>query len=99
MTDFVWAMEDRIVEQSITPLYLPTKITEFHSNEETMSIRRLSILSLAMAGCAAAYAIGRHTRHVERQQLKKDLCAGEDEGGNLGPSSETSAIARPAAAA
>jgi hypothetical protein len=39
-----------------------------------MIIRRLFILSMAMAGCtAAAFAIGRHTRHLEKRQLKKDL--------------------------
>ena len=76
-----------------------TRITEFHSNEETMSIGRLSILSLAMAGCAAAaYAIGRHARKVEKRQHKEDLRTWEDEGGNLAPS-ETPDIARPAAAA
>jgi len=63
-----------------------------------MSIRRLSILSLAMAGYVAAYAIGRHTRQQERQQLKEDLRTWEDEGGNLAPS-DASAMPRPAAAA
>ena len=64
-----------------------------------MSIRRLSIFSLAMAGCAAAaYAIGRHTRKVEKQQLKEDLRTWEDEGGNLAPS-EALAMPRPAQAA
>ena len=63
-----------------------------------MSIRTLSILSLAMAGCAAAaYAIGRHTRQLERLQIKEDLRTWEDEGGNLAPS-EASAMPRPAAA-
>jgi len=63
-----------------------------------MNIRRLSIFSLAMAGCAAAYAVGRHTRKVEKQQLKEDLRTWEDEGGNLAPS-EASAMPHPAAAA
>ncbi len=63
-----------------------------------MSIRTLSILSLAIAGCAAAaYAIGRHTRQLERLQIKEDLRTWEDEGGNLAPS-EASALPRPAAA-
>jgi len=62
-----------------------------------MSIRTLSILSLAMAGCAAAYAIGRHTRQLERLQIKEDLRTWEDEGGNLAPS-EASAMPRSAAA-
>ncbi len=64
-----------------------------------MISRRFSILSLAMAGCvAAAYAIGRHTRHLEKQQLKQDLRTWEDEGGNLAPS-EAPAMPPPAAAA
>ena len=63
-----------------------------------MSIRTLSILSLAMVGCAAAvYAIGRHTRQLERLQIKEDLRTWEDEGGNLAPSA-ASALPRPAAA-
>jgi len=73
-------------------------MTKLDSNEEAMVIRRFSILTLAMAGCAALYAIGRHTRHVEKQQHKEDLRTWEDEGGNLAPS-EAPAIARPAAAA
>lgn len=64
-----------------------------------MSIRRLSIFSLAMAGCAAAaFAIGRHTRKLEKQQLKQDLRTWEDEGGNLAPS-EASSMAHPATTA
>lgn len=64
-----------------------------------MSIRKLSIFSLAMAGCAAAaFAIGRHTRQLEKQQLKEDLRTWEDEGGNLAPS-EASSMPRPATAA
>jgi len=64
-----------------------------------MSIRRLSIFSLAMAGCAAAaFAIGRHTRQLEKQQIKQDLRTWEDEGGNLAPA-EASAMPRPATAA
>jgi hypothetical protein len=63
-----------------------------------MMIRRFSILSLAMAGCAAAaYAIGRHSRQVEKQQHKDDMRTWEHEGGNLAPS-ETPNITRPAAA-
>ena len=47
---------------------------------------RFFLLSLAMAGgAAAAYAVGRHTRHVEKKQLKEDLHDWEDEGGNLAP--------------
>jgi hypothetical protein len=61
-------------------------MTEVHSNEETMMIGRLFVLSLAMAGCtAAAYAIGRNTRHLEKRQLKQDLRTWEHEGGNLAP--------------
>jgi len=64
-----------------------------------MIIRRLIILSLAMAGCcAAAVAIGGYTRQLERRQLKQDLRTWEDEGGNLAPS-EAKALARTAAAA
>jgi hypothetical protein len=44
------------------------------------------------------YAIGRHTRHLEKQQHKEDLRTWEDEGGNLAPS-EARAMARPAIAA
>ena len=63
-----------------------------------MISNRFFYLSLAMAGCAAAYAIGRHTRQIEKQQHKEELRTWEDEGGNLAPS-EGPAIARPAAAA
>jgi hypothetical protein len=64
-----------------------------------MTSNRFFYLSLAMAGCtAAAYAIGRHTRQVEKQQLKEDLRTWEDEGGNLAPS-EASGMPRSAAAA
>ena len=60
---------------------------------------RFFYLSLAMAGCAAAaYAIDRHTRQIEKKQHKEELRTWEDEGGNLAPS-EAQAIARPAAAA
>jgi hypothetical protein len=75
------------------------EMTNFHANKETMIISRFFIFSLAMAGCAtAAYAIGRHTRHLEKQQHKEDLRTWEDEGGNLAPS-EARAMARPAIAA
>ena len=64
-----------------------------------MTSNRFFYLSLAMAGCtAAAYAIGRHTRQVEKRQHKQDLRTWEDEGGNLAPS-ETSNMERPAATA
>ena len=64
-----------------------------------MTSNRFFYLSLAMAGCtAAAYAIGRHTHHVEKQQHKEDLRTWEDEGGHLA-APETVAIARPAAVA
>lgn len=64
-----------------------------------MTSNRLFYLSLAMAGCtAAAFAVGRHTRQMEKQQHKEDLRTWEDEGGNLAPA-EALAIARPAAAA
>lgn len=77
----------------------PHEITEFDSNEETMISRKFSILSLAIGGCAAAaYAIGRHARHMQKQRLKQDLRTWEDEGGNPAPS-EAPAMPRPAAAA
>ena len=64
-----------------------------------MTSNRFFYLSLAMAGCtAAAYAIGRHTRQIEKQQHKEELRTWEDEGGNLAPS-EAPAIARPTAGA
>jgi hypothetical protein len=64
-----------------------------------MTSNRFFYLSLVMAGfTAAAYAIRRHARHVEKEQQKEDLRTWEDEGGNL-PPSEAPAIARPAAAA
>ena len=64
-----------------------------------MISNRFFYLSLAMAGCtAAAYAIGRHTRQIEKQQRKEELRTWEDEGGNLAPS-EATATARPAAPA
>lgn len=47
---------------------------------------------------AAAYAIGRHTRRLEKRQLKQDLRAWEDEGGNLAPS-ETPTVGPAVAAA
>jgi hypothetical protein len=61
-----------------------------------MTSNRVFYLSLAMAGCtAAAYAIGRYTRQIDKQQHKEDW---EDEGGNLAQSGAP-AIARTAAAA
>jgi len=64
-----------------------------------MISNRFFYLSLAMAGCTvAAYAIGRHTRQLEKQQHKEELRIWEDEGGHLA-APETAAIARPAAAA
>jgi len=48
-----------------------------------------------MAGCtAAAYAIGRHTRQIEKQQHKEELRTWEDEGGHLA-APETAAIGVP----
>jgi hypothetical protein len=70
-----------------------------NSIEESMMIRRPIVLSLAIAGCAAAaYAIGRRTRRLEQQQHKEELRTWEDEGGNLAPS-EASAVPSPAPAA
>lgn len=62
-----------------------------------MSIRRFAFLYLAVVGCAAAaYAIGRHTRYLEKRQLDADLRTWEDEGGNMAPL-EPLAVTRPAA--
>jgi len=64
-----------------------------------VSIRRLFILAVAVTGfTAAAYAIGRRTRQLEKRQLKQDLRAWEDEGGNLAPS-ETPTVGPAVAAA
>ncbi len=64
-----------------------------------MISNRFLYILLMTAGCtAAAYAIGRHTRQIEKQQHKEGLRTWEDEGGNLAPS-EAPAIARPAAVA
>ncbi len=53
-----------------------------------MAAGRLFYVSVAAAGCfAAAFAIGRNTRHEEKLQLKEDLRNWEDEGGNLAPAS------------
>lgn len=62
------------------------EVTEFQSNEESMIISRFFSFSLAVAGCAvAAYAFGRHTRHLEKRQLTQDVRTWEHEGGNLAP--------------
>lgn len=64
-----------------------------------MFIRKLSLVSLLLAGCtAAAFAIDRHARQLEKRQHKEDLRTWEDEGGNLAPS-ETATMPHPAAAA
>jgi hypothetical protein len=50
-------------------------------------MRNMLIFSLAIAGCtAASLAVGRYARQLERRQLKQELRAWEDEGGNLAPS-------------
>jgi len=59
-----------------------------------MFINGFLILSMAVAGCAAAYAIGRHTRQLEERQLKDALRTWEEEAGNLAPVAAPSA-ARP----
>ncbi len=54
-----------------------------------MTIRSFVVLSLAVAGCAAAAcAIGRRARHLEQQRLEEGLHSWEDEGGNLAPSTD-----------
>jgi len=61
-------------------------MTEFHSNEAIMTTGRFLLLSLAMAGCAAAaYAVGRRTRHLESRLSEEGLRTWEDDGGNLSP--------------
>jgi hypothetical protein len=60
---------------------------------------RFFLLALLLAGvAAAAFTIGRHSRHLEKQQHKEDLRNWENEGGNLAPS-KSPAVARSAAAA
>ena len=55
------------------------------------------VVGAGTAGCAAAaYAIGRRSRHLERRQSEEGLRTWEDEGGNLSPS-EAQAGARSAA--
>jgi len=74
-------------------------MTHFHACEKAMISSRFLYLSLMTAGwTAAAYAIGRRTRHLEKQRHKEDLRTWEEEGGSLAPS-ETPATARPARAA
>jgi hypothetical protein len=65
-----------------------------------MTTNRFFLLALLLGGgaAAAAYAIGRHSRHLEKQQHKEDLRSWENEGGNLAPS-EVPVVARPAATA
>jgi hypothetical protein len=59
---------------------------------------RFFFLSLTAAGCAAAaYRIGRHTRQLEKRQLKEDLRTWEGEGGTPAPS-EAPPVALPGAA-
>ena len=54
-----------------------------------MTIRSFLVLSLAVAGCAAAACtIGRRARHLEQQRLEEDLHCWEDEGVNLAPSTD-----------
>lgn len=46
---------------------------------------------LLVGGAAAAFTIGRHSRHLEKQQHKEDLRTWEHEGGNLAPFATTPA--------
>jgi hypothetical protein len=50
-----------------------------------MVINRYLIISLAVAGIAAAYVTVRHPRHLEKRQLKEALRAWEDGGRTLAP--------------
>jgi hypothetical protein len=81
----------RILELRLQPLGCgPDRLSRL-KNEETMSIRNLLIFSLAIAGCAgAAYAVDRYARRLDKRQLRLELRAWEDEGGNLAPSETAS---------
>jgi hypothetical protein len=57
-----------------------------------MIANRFLLLALTLGACAAfAYAVGRHTRQIEKKQFKEDLRTWEGEGGTPAVSS-----ARPA---
>jgi hypothetical protein len=57
-----------------------------------MITNRFFLLALLLSGgAAAAFTIGRHSRHLEKRQHKEDLRTWEDEGGNLAPSATTPA--------
>jgi hypothetical protein len=63
-----------------------------------MIVNRLLVLSLAVAGCAAAVlAVGRRTRRMAKRELKEELQSWEDEGGHLAPA-EAPGVAHPAVA-
>lgn len=53
--------------------------------------RFLLLAMLLVGGVAAALTVGRHSRHLEKQQHKDDLRTWEHEGGNLAPSAATPA--------
>ena len=44
---------------------------------------KFAFLALVAAGCLAAFAIGRRSRPLDKQQLEEGLRTWEDEGGNL----------------
>lgn len=57
-----------------------------------MTIDRFLLVSVAAIGCAAAaFAVLRHKRWLEKQQIKEDLRIWEDEGGNLAPAASPAA--------
>ena len=57
-----------------------------------MITNRFFLVALLLSGgAAAAFTIGRHSRHLEKQQHKEDLRTWEHEGGNLAPSATTPA--------
>ncbi len=62
-----------------------------------MITSRFVLLSVALAGCAAAaYTIARRPRQREKWQLEEGLRAWEDEGGNLAARADQTVLPVPA---